>query len=230
MSTTPKKYDRKTLAFFLADLGETIKRAPRPSDLKKGMPSRSTIIRHFGTWNDALLYAGFTEDKIQGGTSKEDSTKKAELASESTNFENSEKDNKKQVKLINLINHPVVIVGPRGESEVFKSSGYAKIVKSMPYIPRVSMQLAPQIAACPILSFATKYLCVEREDGAQFSFPPYVEGTYYLVTESVARNAHRFGRTNRDLIFPRFQDSYYASGILHVSSLRMVYNKKTSYV
>ena len=59
MSNTSQRYDRKTLAFFLADLGEELDRPPKPSDLKKGMPSRSTFMRHFGDWNTALEYAGY---------------------------------------------------------------------------------------------------------------------------------------------------------------------------
>ena len=201
-----QKYDRKTLAFFLADLGEKLGHPPKPSDLKKGMPSRSTFARYFKDWAEALEYGGFVDDP------REEAEETAPLQPE--------------VKIVNLLNTSVIIVGPDGESEIFPSVGVAKIIKSMPKIPVVAKTLAPYLAGLTVKSFRLKYIGVEYEDGTLHNFPAYQDGVFYIVSESIARNVYRFSRTTVDLLFPKAQDSYYQNGIMYIGSLQMVYTNK----
>lgn len=201
-----QKYDRKILAFFLADLGEELGRPPKPSDLKKGMPSRSTFARHFKDWAEALEYAGFVDDPREA-------TEEPILL-------------QPEVKIINLLNAPAIIVGPDGESEIFPSIGTAKIVRCMPKIPAAARVLAPHLVGLTVKSFRLKYIGVEYQDGTLRNLPSYQNGVFYIVSESVARNVYRFGRTTIDLLFPKAQDLYYQNGIVYIGSLQMVYTNK----
>lgn len=194
MSNTSRRYDCKTLAFFLADLGEKLGRPPKPSDLKKGMPSRSTFMRYFGDWDTALEYAGYTKQSQDP-----------------------------DVELINLLGIPVKIIGPNDESKIIQPSGKASIIRSLPKVPCAMEDLASQIVDCSISTFRLKMICVELPDGTHHGFPAYEERTYYIVSEAVARNIYRFGRTSNDMIFARPRKSRLIDNVLCISAFQMVY-------
>lgn len=199
-----QKYNRKNLAFFLADLGEELGRVPKPSDLKKGMPSRSTFKRYFKDWAEALEYAGYMHDVVKD-------SEKVPILQQS------------EIKIINLLGQPVIIVGPDGESEVFEPVGTAKIVRSMPKTPSIAKVLAPYLAGHIVKSSQLKRICVDSLNGTSHEFPAYQDGVFYIVPEVVARNIYRGSRTSMDLLYPRVRESHYQGGILYVGDLQMVY-------
>ena len=200
-------YDRKTLAFILADLGEELGRAPRPSDLRPGMPSKATYLRHFDNWTEALEYAGYVESL------------------------------EPKARIVNLLGRPVVFKNIQGEiSDVLIPEGKAAIAWSNVKTPAASLELAPLVNHVPVTTNRINDVCIRRENGGRVGLPDPQPGVYYLVPEFIARNIRCIGRSNEDIIFPAHsyvcskqpgvKYSYTSDEYLYILSLGMVYSGK----
>ena len=183
-----RKYDKRILSDFLADLGEKLGRIPRPRDLEKGMPSRSTYARYFDSWKTALEYAGYVEDI---------SLDRVDLGL--LGF-----DNEPRVKVVNFLGKRVMLVGPDGQSVMLKPEGLAKIIWKTARIPAFADKLAPVVAGVRILASKPRMIVVEDKDGKQEMFPDFQDGVYYLVPQNVAKEMYRFWRTSNDLLYPKY--------------------------
>ncbi len=68
-----KKYTREQLIFFMKKLAKRLRSPPRAADMDKDkkMPSSSTYMKRFGSWNSALETAGLQANYRHGYIKKE---------------------------------------------------------------------------------------------------------------------------------------------------------------
>ena len=209
-----KCYNRRILSDALADLGKALGRVPRQKDLTPEMASRSTYLRHFGDWKTALEYAGFVDD---------DSL--AQESCEEQPTENSCNATAKapEVKLINLCGKPIVFLDRNGESDVLPPAGKAYVCFNDPVQPVAAKVLGTIINDVPVVASRLRKITVLSDGGIEQKFPPPTNNTFYIVSEAVARNVYRFGRSSLDLLYP--QSKYMANGVMYIETLGMVYTK-----
>ncbi|MEE0887738.1 MAG: hypothetical protein U0L97_00815 [Candidatus Saccharimonadaceae bacterium] len=208
-----KCYNRRILSDALADLGKAIGGVPRQKDLTSEMASRSTYIRYFGDWKTALEYAGFVDEPVQ-------EEHEEDLIADDCNVTSKIPE----IKLVNLCGKPIVFLDGSGESDVIPSVGRAYACMSNPVQPVAAKALSAIINDVPVVTARLKRIVVYPEGSSnERKFPAPVENTFYIVSEVVARNIYRFGRSALDLLYP--QRKYMANGIMYIETLGMVYTK-----
>ena len=206
-----KRYNRQILSDALYELGQKLGRAPDPKDLTPDMARKKTYLSHFSSWEEALEYAGLTREPLRESSAEEVFREKEVVG---TSIQQSAR-----IKLINLCGRPIVFLGPNGESEAIPSSGYAKLVLEMKW-PSAAKILAAETEYVKIVSERLKGIFVSTDDSER-KIPLPADGTYYIVSEAVARNVYRFGRSSIDLLYPK--KSYRSNDILYIEALGMVY-------
>lgn len=207
-----KRYDKRILSDALCELGKTLGRPPTPKDLTPDMARRKTYLRHFSSWEEALEYAGFTQEPAEETPLEEKLVEKT-----------ADGPNQKQtkIKLVNLCGRPIVFLGPNGESETIPVSGDARLSLETKQ-PSAAKLLAAEIENARVISVRLKNIFVSI-DGNRYGFPPPAKDTYYITSEAVARNIYRFGRSSTDLLY--LKDFHKANDVLYVEALGMVYTK-----
>ncbi len=206
-----KRYNRQALSDMLYELGEKLGRPPTPRDLTEEMPRKRTYLRHFGSWEEALEYAGYVGNEQPEEVETQSSASHEETPGLST------------PTLINLLGKPIVFLTRNGDSETLLSSGKA-LLNLTTKQPMATGILGPVVWNVPIYTNHLKGIFVTTPEGERQDFPPIAGNVYYIVPEAIARNVYRFSRSSADLLYPG--QCHYANGILYVETLGMVYTNK----
>lgn len=185
-----KRYDKRILSDALCELGETLGRPPTPKDLTLEMARKETYLRHFGSWEEALEYAGWT-----AADSKEPIVEE-EIKIEFVNFLGSAD--------IRFVNRKTGV-----ETRAPTFSGWAKVSgdRVEQHVYDVEASLSDYISNIDVITKLPDdgqiKIVVVREDGTEQAFPEFrKKGVYLLVSKRVADAARRIGRTTTDLLYP----------------------------
>ena len=215
-----KKYTKQILSDALADLGESLGRVPRPSDLKSGMASRTTYLRWFGTWDTALEYAGYTKDETTDVVETPETSTVVSTARRVTSPYSPDR-----IKLINLYGPGVVLKG--NMEDELPCEGIARAIFAPTLHASAEKLLSHLISGAPVLVVDHAVdLLVLRSDGKVEPFPAYSAGTFYLVSKKAALAAREIGRSIFDLIYPGLIESPKNDPRKVISKLEMLYHPK----
>ena len=211
-----KCYSKRILSDALADLGNTLGRVPKQTDLTPEMASSNTYRRYFGDWKTALEYAGFVDSAAQ----EKQEEQPAQPAEDNCSIV---KEATSEIKLINLCGKPITFLDRNGESDVLPPAGKAYICFNDPVQPVAAKVIGTIINDVPVVASRLRKITVLSDGGIEQKFPPPTNNTFYIVSEVVARNVYRFGRSSLDLLYP--QSKYMANGVMYIETLGMVYTK-----
>lgn len=176
------------------------------------MASRSTYLRHFGNWQNALEYAGFVNGAAAQKGQEEYST---------NGISSDDGKAMPDVKLINLCGRPIVFLNRHGESDILPPTGRAYIRLDGPVEPVAAKTLSAIVNDVPIIASRLRKIVVFSNDGDERAFPSPAKNTFFIVPEVVARNVYRFSRGSMDLLYPR--SSRIVNEVMYIETLGVVF-------
>lgn len=164
----------------------------------------------------ALEYAGFVDSAAQ----EKQEEQPARPAEDNCSIV---KEATSEIKLINLCGKPITFLDRNGESDVLPPAGKAYVCFNDPVQPVAAKVIGTIINDVPVVASRLRKITVLSDGGIEQKFPPPTNNTFYIVSEVVARNVYRFGRSSLDLLYP--QSKYMANGVMYIETLGMVYTK-----